>query len=143
MKRILKKPIDGIRRVFRWIVYGLWLLKEIIVNAYYMAFDVNHRKSKISPAIIRFPIRHMTSPEVVVLAASITMTPGSLVLAIDRGEPTETSSIDSVSSKGEHGYLLIHIVYAADLEQERAGINDVRSHVMRASRGWKWKEGDE
>ena len=143
MTRVVTTPVDVICRIFRWTVYALWLLKEVIINAYYMAFDVNHRKSKISPAILRFPIRHMTSAEVVVLATSITMTPGSLVLAIDRGEPTPSSPIDGVSSPGEHGYLLVHVVYAEDLEQERAVINDVRAHVMRASRGWKWEEGDE
>lgn len=143
MKRIVDKPVDVVRRVFRWAVYAVWLLKEIILNAYYMAFDVNHAKSKISPAILRFPIRHMTSPEVVVLATSITLTPGSLVLAIDRGEATASSPLDGVSSPGEHGYLLVHVVYAEDLEKEREVITDMRRHVMRASRGWKWKEGDE
>lgn len=129
-----------IRAVGRWCWYAVWLLGQVARSSYSMAFDVQHRRSRISPAILRLPLRHMTSAEVSVLATSITLTPGSLVLAIDRGDCTPDAPLDSLSSPGDTGYLIVHVVYAEDVEHERESLHHMRRTVMKASRGWGWTE---
>ena len=69
----------------RWLGYGAWLLAEVALNAGGMALDMFRPASKIYPAVLRVPLSHMTSAEVAVFATSITLTPGTLVLSIDRG----------------------------------------------------------
>ena len=99
--------------------------------------------SKIYPAVLRVPLSHMTSAEVAVFATSITLTPGTLVLSIDRGTvPSEAHSevhpeipVDGVSVAGDDGFLLVHAVYAEDSDAVREELDVMLNKVLWASRG--------
>ena len=91
--------------------------------------------TKISPAILRVPLERMNSLEVTVFATSITLTPGTLVLAIDRGSARLTMTLDGVAVSGDDGFLLVHSVYAEDLDAVRDELEIMMNKVLRASRG--------
>ncbi|MDP3063757.1 MAG: Na+/H+ antiporter subunit E [Chloroflexota bacterium] len=71
---------------WRWLMYLLWLLWSIIVANVQVAYIVLHPRMPIAPALLRFraPLRRITAQ--VVLANSITLTPGTVTVELRDGE---------------------------------------------------------
>ncbi|MDY2978791.1 MAG: Na+/H+ antiporter subunit E [Lawsonella sp.] len=130
-----RRFVDFFASAGRWLAYGAWLLAEVAINADGMALDMFRPNTKISPAILRIPLERMNSLEVTVFATSITLTPGTLVLAIDRGSARLTMTLDGVAVSGDDGFLLVHSVYAEDLDAVRDELEIMMNKVLRASRG--------
>lgn len=66
--------------------YWLWLLKEIAIANWQVARVIWHPKLPISPTVVRVPARETTELGQVIFANSITLTPGTVSMAIENDE---------------------------------------------------------
>ena len=72
--------------IIRFIRYLPWLIYQIFVSNFYVAYLVLSPKMPISPQIIRFKTKLESDISWVVLANSITLTPGTITIDIKDGE---------------------------------------------------------
>jgi multicomponent Na+:H+ antiporter subunit E len=73
-------------RVFKFIVYIPWLLWEIILANFEIAYLVLNPKPLVDPQLVRFKNDLKTDLGIVTLAHSITLTPGTVTVEADREE---------------------------------------------------------
>ena len=74
----------------RFLAYGPWLIKEIIVAAWDVSKRILHPRLPISPTLVEFRPSQKTDAGLVIHANSITLTPGT------------------ISVEAEHGRFLVH-----------------------------------
>ena len=79
--------------------YIPWLLWQIVVASLHVAYVVLHPKCPVDPALLRFKTRLGNSSSKVILGNSITLTPGTITLDIQRDEFLVHSLMD-ISSTG-------------------------------------------
>lgn len=65
--------------------YGLWLLKEIVVSSLTVAALILRPRLRISPTLARIPALPETAVGQVILANSITLTPGTVTVRLRDG----------------------------------------------------------
>ncbi len=73
-------------RVFRFIKFIPWLLWQIIVCNFDVAYRVLHPKLIINPQVVHFAPELETDMGIVTLSNSITLTPGTVTIKAARGE---------------------------------------------------------
>jgi len=83
----------------RLIYYVPWLLWQIVVASLHVAYVVLHPKCPVDPALLRFKTRLGNTSSKVILGNSITLTPGTITLDIQRDEFLVHSLMD-ISSTG-------------------------------------------
>jgi multicomponent Na+:H+ antiporter subunit E len=83
----------------RVIYYVPWLLWQIVVSSLQVAYVVLHPKCPVDPALLRFKTRLANTSSKVILGNSITLTPGTITLDIQRDEFLVHSLMD-ISSTG-------------------------------------------
>ena len=83
----------------RLVYYIPWLLWQIVVASLQVAYVVLHPKCPVDPALLRFKTRLGNSSSKVILGNSITLTPGTITLDIQRDEFLVHSLMD-ISSTG-------------------------------------------
>lgn len=86
-------------RVRRLFVYIPWLLWQIVVSSIQVAAVVLHPRMPADPALIRFRTRLPTVASRVILANSITLTPGTLTVELD-GDAFFVHALTDVSFTG-------------------------------------------
>ncbi|MBE0607321.1 MAG: Na+/H+ antiporter subunit E [Deltaproteobacteria bacterium] len=79
--------------------YIPWLLWQIVIASLQVAYAVLHPKCPIDPAVVRFKTRLGNTSSKVILGNSITLTPGTITLEIER-EQFLVHSLMDVSSSG-------------------------------------------
>ncbi|MCL5780899.1 MAG: Na+/H+ antiporter subunit E [Firmicutes bacterium] len=75
-----------IDRIFRMIAYVPWLVWQIVLSNIHVVQLVLSPKLEIDPKIIRFKHDLKTDMGIVILANSITLTPGTITINGGRGE---------------------------------------------------------
>jgi multicomponent Na+:H+ antiporter subunit E len=103
--------------------YLLWIAREILKATGGLARDVMTPRLAVSPAIIEFPLRASSRVEIAAMASSITITPGTLVLGVHAHED------------GSHKSLFVHFMYPHSREDAIAGLHEMESRLLRATRG--------
>jgi multicomponent Na+:H+ antiporter subunit E len=83
----------------RLVYYIPWLLWQIVIASLQVAYAVLHPKCPIDPAVVRFKTRLGNTSSKVILGNSITLTPGTITLDIERDEFLVHSLMD-ISSSG-------------------------------------------
>ena len=71
--------------VARFIAYIPWLIQQIVLSNFHVAFLVLRRKMPIDPQIIEYKTKLETDISTVALANSITLTPGTITMDIKDG----------------------------------------------------------
>jgi len=71
---------------WRIIFYWIWLLKEILVSALHVSRVILSPKMPIKPAMLRIKPTQRSEMGHVIYANSITLTPGTVTVAMDDGE---------------------------------------------------------
>lgn len=112
-------------RIHPWytLTYLLFLLKEIVLGSFAVARYVLSRRDWLAPSIVEFPLRCKTDLEVTWMASSITITPGTLVLATAAGTETEPAT------------LFIHSMFGQDREEILADLRDMEVRLLTMTRG--------
>jgi multicomponent Na+:H+ antiporter subunit E len=109
------------------VAYVVWLTWQVISLSVRLGRDVFTPGLDITPRIVRLPLRCTTDLEVTLLASSITITPGTLVLGI------------APAADGAPRALFVQALYGADGDEVMAGLTDMESRLLRMTRG-RWEE---
>lgn len=110
-------------RLWYGIGYVLWILVEIVKGSVGVAKSVYSPSTRSSPALIEFPLRCTTDAEIIAMASSITITPGTLVVGTAHG------------TAEEHPSLFVHVLFAESREQVLADLIDMEDRLLRVTRG--------
>lgn len=110
-------------RLWYTMSFALWVLLEIIMGSVTVARAAYSPRTRTSPAIVEFPLRAETDLEIVSMASSITITPGTLVVGIAHGTAEEPPS------------LFVHALFAESREQVLADLTDMEDRLLRVTRG--------
>ena len=110
-------------RLWYVLSYPLWILVEIVKGSMGVAKGVYSRRTLSSPAIVEYRLRCTTDVEIVAMASSITITPGTLVVGTAHGTSEEDAS------------LFVHVLFAESREQIVADLTEMEDRLLRATRG--------
>ncbi|MGO1407431.1 MAG: Na+/H+ antiporter subunit E [Brachybacterium sp.] len=111
------------RRLWYTLSYLLWILTEIVKGAIAVAKGVYTPRTLSSPAIVEYRLRGTSDIDIVAMASSITITPGTLVLGTAPGTPEEDAS------------LFVHALFAESREQVITDLTEMEDRLLRATRG--------
>ncbi|MCS7206746.1 MAG: Na+/H+ antiporter subunit E [Dehalococcoidia bacterium] len=81
----------------RWIGYGGWLLYSIALANVQVAYVVLHPRMPLRPALLRFRVPRLRETAQVVLANSITLTPGTVTADLQDGQFTVHTLMPSLA----------------------------------------------
>lgn len=70
---------------FKFVAYGPWLIKEIMVAAWDVSKRILHPRLPISPTLVEFVPSQTTDAGLVIHANSITLTPGTISVEVEPG----------------------------------------------------------
>ena len=119
-----KKEWAIVRRLPRIIGYFLYLVKEVFLSAWATIKLVWSPKLVVEPEITSFHTHVRTLPGKVVLANSITMTPGTI-------------TVDVAEDEEGNNYYYLHWIDVAEMDREKAG--DIIKGTMEKWIGRIWK----
>lgn len=105
------------------LVYAPWLVKELVVSVLRLAADVGTPGSTQRPRIVKLGVGGLSEVEVALLTSSITITPGTLVLAISPDEGPEERAV------------FVQGLFGEDEDELVSGLEDMRARVLAATRG--------
>ncbi|WP_231928214.1 Na+/H+ antiporter subunit E [Devriesea agamarum] len=105
--------------------YGFFIVREVVKGSIQVARAAWSPRGEASPAIVEYRMRCATDVEVVSMASSITITPGTLVVGVAHGTDLENAS------------LFVHALFADSREQVIEDLTDMEDRLLRATRGRK------
>jgi multicomponent Na+:H+ antiporter subunit E len=70
----------------RFLAYIPWLLFQIVVANLQVTYQILHPRMPVSPRLLLFHTTLRTEPAQILLAQSITLTPGTITVDVDQGE---------------------------------------------------------
>jgi multicomponent Na+:H+ antiporter subunit E len=103
--------------------YLVWLGAEVLRATGHLARDVMTPRLEVDPAIVELPLRVSSRLEVAMMASSITITPGTLVLGVYAPEGSDRRS------------LFVHLMYPGSRDDALAGLREMESRLLLATRG--------
>lgn len=76
----------GMTRIVRFIKYLPWLLWQIALSNFDLVYRTLHPRMPIAPRVISFKNKYKTEMGMVILANSITLTPGTVTIEVNKDE---------------------------------------------------------
>ncbi len=107
-----------LRQAGRATRFAGYFLRELVVANAQVVWDVVTPRSRLQPGIVALPLRCRTDAEVAMLANLVTLTPGTLTVAIARDPEV----------------LYVHGMYAGDREAFRAQLATMETRMLEALR---------
>jgi len=104
-------------------VYAPWLVWQLAVSVVRLAADVCTPGSTQRPRIVKLPLGDLTDLEVTLLTSSITITPGTLVLAVSPQDGSEPRA------------CFVQSLFGEDEGAVHADLEGMRAKVLAATRG--------
>ena len=92
-------PVWFVRATFRSILYAPWLLWEIALSNLHVAYLVLHPRLPVDPTLVEFETSLHSETAQVLLAQSITLTPGTVTVDVSDGK----FMVHCLSSKSRQG----------------------------------------
>lgn len=115
----------------RMVVYGTYIVAEILKGGTKIAVDAFTPGMGISPTIVELPLRCDTDIEVSLMASSITITPGTVTLGI------------APASEQAPATLFVHALYGQSRDEVVDGLRDMEDRLLRMTRGPGWEQREE
>jgi multicomponent Na+:H+ antiporter subunit E len=81
-------PPSFLISAWRFFCYSLWLLRSIVESNLQVAYLVLHPKMPVRPGLLRFTTKLYSRTGHIILANSITLTPGTITVDFDDGTYT-------------------------------------------------------
>lgn len=88
--------------------YAFWLIKELLKAGWTVVADVLTGSQKVDPCVVYYPLRVTKDWQITAFAASITITPGTMSLALIDDQPTTGDAPDTPR------LLAVHAVHGSD-----------------------------
>ncbi|GAA4506413.1 Na+/H+ antiporter subunit E [Brevibacterium yomogidense] len=108
----------------RLIGYFLWIGKEIVSGTIDTIGGLVNARGYSRPMIVQLPLRCTTDLEITMFASSITITPGTLVVAVAASD-----------GAAEPPSLFVHALFADSEEDAMDGLYDMETRLLTAMRG--------
>ncbi len=102
-------------KVWRLIRFGLYFLKILIQANMKIAWECITPGLSQTPRILRHDVSDLTDTQLTILATSITLTPGTLVVDVS----------------DDHKWLYVHCMYAQDRSSAIAELRDLHERLKR------------
>lgn len=139
---------------FHCLFYAGWLVGQVIKESIVMMIDTFGTGRRIAPVVIYYPLRVRKERNIAALAASITITPGTLALGVtgpkevdydaERGERSLSDAFEVKSSEYEvqhsdtaQRYLAIHAMYGQDPLELMGGFAEMEETLVPSVKGIK------
>lgn len=105
----------------RALLFGLWYTVQVVMTSARVSALIMTPGRQPRPGIVRVPVRHLSDGELTLLVALITITPDTLVVAIDR----------------EAAVMHVHGMFVdGDPESFRRGVQEME---LRMLTGLRWR----
>ncbi len=105
------------------VAYVAFILVEVVRGSVRVATATVGVRPRSTPSIVEFPLRCHSDLEVTVMASSITITPGTLVLGTAAGTATDPPT------------LFVHSLFGRSRAEVLDGLRDMEDRLLRATRG--------
>ncbi len=107
-------------RIFQLPVYILWLMKEIFLASIQVAYLVIHPKMPIKPTLISFRTKLPSAVAKVILGNSITITPGTFTIDIEKEKFLVHGLVPGSASSLESGNMQSRIMklFSSEIKEE-------------------------
>ncbi|WP_336921428.1 Na+/H+ antiporter subunit E [Aquipuribacter sp. SD81] len=109
-------------RAGRLLRFAGWFLGELTRANVQVTWDVLTPTSRLEPGVVALPLRCRTDLEVALLSGLVTLTPGTLTLAVR--EPAAEGG----------GTMWVHGMYSPDADAFRRELDDLQRRMLRAMR---------
>lgn len=106
---------------FRLLAFAGWYAREVVFANVAVLRDNLTPGQNSTPGIARYPTRCRSDAEITLLAALITLTPGTLTLGAQ------------ITPDGQR-VIFVHGMYAADVEALRGELDGMETRMLRAVR---------
>lgn len=103
--------------------YLFWLAGQLISEAVHLGRDVLTPGLRITPRIVKLPLRADRDLEVTILASSISITPGTLVVGL------------APATEAAPRALFVQALYGEDEEEVLSGLLEMERRLLRMTRG--------
>lgn len=113
----------------RFLGFWAWFAKELVVANGNVLYDNLTPGQNSTTGIARFPTRCRTDAEITLLAALITLTPGTLTIGT-----TVTDESPSGDEKPGTRVLFVHGMYQATAERLRTDLSDMEARMLSSVR---------
>jgi multicomponent Na+:H+ antiporter subunit E len=107
-----------VRQAGRLLVFSGYFTRELVVANAQVVWDVLTPRSRLAPGVAAVPLRSRTDLEVTLISNLVTLTPGTLSLAVQRDPPV----------------LYVHGMYAEDVEEFRRSLAEMEARMLGAVR---------
>ncbi|WP_313550701.1 Na+/H+ antiporter subunit E [Corynebacterium sp.] len=111
--------MDFVTYPFRFIGFWLWYIKEFTVANYNVLKDILSRGHDSTPGIAEYPCQSLSEAHYTLIAALITVTPGTLVV----GAAADTEDGQRV--------MYVHGMYNTDADELRDDLRDMEERMLR------------
>lgn len=109
-------------RIVGFLSYVVYLVTHIVAGSVNVVLSALSRGGRGTPCIVEFPVRCASDLEVSLLASSITITPGTLVLGVAAADGDTPTT------------LFVHSLYDNQRERVMDGLRELETHVLNAVR---------
>lgn len=110
-------------RIWYSLGYVGWVLWQVLLLSLHLGRDALTPGLTVTPRIVKLPTRLTSDREIAVMASSITITPGTLVLGI------------APAMNGTPAALFVQALYGQDEDEVMADLRQMETRLLRASRG--------
>ncbi len=97
----MKKLLSFFVRFFRFLLFLIYYLKELVLSSLYVAYDIITPTDYMKPGIVAVPVDLKTDTAIIAFVNLISMTPGSL----------------SVDMSPDKKIIYVHAMYLFDKEE--------------------------
>jgi multicomponent Na+:H+ antiporter subunit E len=102
----------------RFLGFCLHFVRELVTSNIVVGWDIVRPHPRLAPGIVRLPLRSRTDLEITMFANLISLTPGTLTLAVQNDPPV----------------LYVHGMYAPDRDEFLAELYDLEGRMLTAMR---------
>jgi multicomponent Na+:H+ antiporter subunit E len=110
-------------RMLYALAYVGFILREVVRGALVLVGYAFSPRLRSKPSIVEYPLRCRSDVEVAVFTSSITITPGTVVLALAGSEGDSPAT------------LFVHSLFGGAREPVVDGLRDMEDRLLRATRG--------
>ncbi|PID98675.1 MAG: sodium:proton antiporter [Actinomycetales bacterium] len=109
-------------RIIRFFSYLWYLTTQIISGSAVVVSSALSKTVRARPCIVEFPLRCESDFEIVMLASSITITPGTLVLGV------------AAARENVPATFFVHSLYDNNRETVLAGLKELETKLLNVTR---------
>ncbi len=114
-----KTDIKMGKKLFQVLHYVFVLIKEIIKANFAVIKMITSSKYEIEPAVVRFKTDLKTTPARILLANSITLTPGTITVMLENDE-YEVHCLDKSLAEGMNSSVFVKLLENMERDEEKA-----------------------